>query len=249
MRLVAILILRILLPPENKVVKTEHIEGCETRHHCHPCAPEPMTGEHGRQHLIFREKSGERRNTGYGETSDKECPMCNRHVFAQTAHRRIVVAVDSVDERTRSEEEERLEHGVGEEVEHRGHISETGIVDTLKRLIVGTAERHHHKRDLRDCGECEHPLYVDLRAGHYRSVECGDGADYGDESQRIGHYAVEREETGYKIHTGHHHSSGMDQRRNRCRTLHGVGKPDVERHHGRFTHTSDKYQNHRPCQH
>ena len=43
-------------------------------------------------------------------------------------------------------------------------------------------------------------------------------------------------------HTGDHHRCRMDKCRHRCRTLHGIRQPDVQREHGRLTGTSDEHQ-------
>ena len=122
-------------------------------------------------------------------------------------------------------------------------------MDSLNRLVVCASERNHHEGDLRDRGERQDTLDVDLCAGHDCGVECRDGADHADEGQRVGNDAEEREEAGHEVDAGNDHRSGVDQGRYRGRALHGVGKPDVERHHGRLTHTADEDQHHRPGQH
>ena len=50
--------------------------------------------------------------------------MRDGHVLAQTSHGRHLVAVNCVNDATGAEEEQCLEHGVGEQVEHRSHVAE-----------------------------------------------------------------------------------------------------------------------------
>ena len=60
----------------------EHIEGGHCGDYCHHPTHCRAILEAGSQNLIFREETGERRNTGNGETGNQECPVSNRHVFA-----------------------------------------------------------------------------------------------------------------------------------------------------------------------
>ena len=170
--------------------------------------------------------------------------MGDGHIFAETAHRGVVVGVYGMDEGTCTEEEERLEHGVCEQVEHGGHVSEA-VVE------FGTchAKRYHHKGNLRDSREREHTFNIDLAASHYGGIESRDGADTGDKQQRCFLNKVEREHAGNQINAGNHHGSSVDEGRNRCRAFHSVRKPDVQRHHGRLTHTADEDEHEGPSQH
>ena len=147
-----------------------------------------------------------------------------------------------------TEEEKGLEHGMCEQMEHAGHISESRVVHTLHRFVVCASESHHHECDLRNCRERKDSLDIDLSARHYRCIESSDCSNDSNESERIGHDAEHREESSHKIYTGNNHGSSVNECRHGRRALHRIGKPDVQRHHGRFTHTSDKDENHRPCQ-
>ena len=153
-----------------------------------------------------------------------------------------------MDQSAGSKEEEGLEHGVGEEVEHACHVAETGVVDTLDGTVVGHTEAHHHEGDLRYGGECEHSLDVKLGAGNDGGIERRYCAYTCHERQRGIDNTIEGEHSGHEIDTGHNHGCGMDKGRHRGRTFHGVGKPDMQRHHRRLTHTSDKDEHHSPCE-
>ncbi len=152
-------------------------------------------------------------------------------------------------QRAGSKEQERLEHGVGKEMEHAGHVAQTAVMHIRHCIGAGHAERHHHERNLRNGGECEHALDVNLRAGHYCSIEGCDGTYDGNEIHRRIDHTVDREHTGHQIDTGHNHCGRMDKGRHRCRTFHCIGKPDVERKHRRLTHTAGEDEHHGPCQH
>ena len=82
-----------------------------------------------------------------------------------------VIRTDGMDECARAEEEQGLEHGVGEEVEHGCHVA-----DAVVELGTGNSQRHHHKRNLRYGGECEHSLDINLRTCYHGSIEGSDGA-------------------------------------------------------------------------
>ena len=176
----------ILRTPEDTEVKTEHIEGRHGGDSCHNPTHERTVGKAGRQNLILREKTGEGRNTRNGKTGYKEGNMRHGHVFAQAAHGRHLVAVDGMDDAAGTEEEQRLEHGMGEEVEHGGHVTQTTMV-LMSGGDFGTyAEGHHHEGYLRNGGEGEHTLDVALSAGHGSGIESGEGADPGHDAEGVG---------------------------------------------------------------
>ncbi len=133
------------VPPEDEVVHAEHVEGSHTGYHRHPYthvgAPCIGCGED----FVLGEEAREGRNTGDCKAADEECPTGDGHVFAETTHGGVVVAVDCMNEATCSEEEERLKHSVSEEVEHCSHVSETAVMYTLDRLIVSDCQRYHHE--------------------------------------------------------------------------------------------------------
>ena len=122
------LLSRLRAGPKDTIIKTEHIECCHTCNHCHNPSHDGAELEACRQDFIFGEESGERRNTCNGKASDEERDMCNGHILPQSAHGRHLVAVYGMDDATRSEEQQCLEHGVCEQVEHACHVAQSPFV-------------------------------------------------------------------------------------------------------------------------
>ena len=150
-----------------------------------------------------------------------------------------------MDDRTGTEEQQRLEHSMREEVEHTGHVTEA-VVSAVTRY----AEGHHHETDLRNGREGEHALDVGLHTGDHRREQRGKRTDHRNAHEHLGSLEViHRKEACDQVDAGHDHRRGMDQRRYRGRTFHRVGQPDMQREHRRFTGTADKDQRHRPGHH
>ena len=84
--------------------------------------------------------------------------MCNGHILTQATHELLLVAVHGVDDTTRTEEQTSLEHGMGKEMEHSGHVTQSALI----RISLGHGYRcgtfighantqgHEHEADLRD---------------------------------------------------------------------------------------------------
>ena len=160
--------------------------------------------------------------------------MSDRHVLAQASHSRHLVGVYCVDDTTGTKEEASLEHSVCEQVEHGSHVAERAMsIDNLMVSRQANAKCNHHKGNLRDCRECEHTLDVALCTGNGCCIESGEYAYPHDDAHLTGSILYpQREETCYLEHTSNNHGSGMDERTDRCRTLHGIGKPNVQWEHG-----------------
>ena len=82
----------------------------------------------------------------------------------------------AVDHRAGAEEQQRLEEGVGEQVEHR-------------RRIGADARGQEHVAELRAGRIGDHPLDVVLRQADRGGEQGRDRADVGDESARTGAYS------------------------------------------------------------
>ena len=108
----------VFLPVEDEEVDTEHVERCHTCYHRHPQAPNGALFVASHQDFVLREETCEWRNTRNCQATDKECDIADRHIFSQTVHRTVFIAVNSVNHCTGNEEEQCLEHCVSEEVEH-----------------------------------------------------------------------------------------------------------------------------------
>ena len=149
MMLVSLLVLR---TPEDTVVQAEHIESRHGGNTCHDPSHHRTVLEAGCDNLILRAEAREEGNTCDGETTDEEGDMRNRHILTETTHQRHLIAVDSVDNTSSTEEQASLEHGVGEEVEHTSHITQLSMI--IHQCAMMTWQRytqcHHHEGDLRD---------------------------------------------------------------------------------------------------
>ena len=141
-----------------------------------------------------------------------------------------VVRVDRVDHRAGGEEQQRLEEGVGEEVEQTGGVG------------AGT-HRHHHVAELRQRRVGEHLLDVVGYQGYQTGEEQGQRADDDDDPAHIvgePGRVVEREEATEQVDTGGDHGGGVHERRDRGRAGHGIGQPHVQRELGALAHRPDK---------
>lgn len=198
------------LAPEYHVVETEHVESGHTGNQCHEVAHEGRELEAGGDDFVFREETCKGRDTGDGETSDEEADIGNGHILVQTSHILLEVAADNHDDGTGAEEEQGLEHGVGKEVEHTGHITQT----TLVVVDGGTyAKGYQHIGYLRDGREGQTTLDVALTAGYGCGIECGEGSNVGYIVQgfrRVGH--PDGEQAGHLVYTSHNHGGGVDER-------------------------------------
>ena len=157
----------------------------------------------------------------------------------QAAHVVLEVGADNHDDGTRAEEEQGLEHGVGEQVEHGSHVTDAALA--LQRR--DDAKGHEHVSYLRDSGERETALDVALAASHRGSVERGEGRDVSHVVQRVWRVLnPDRHQRRHLVNTGHDHGGGVDESRHWRRAFHGIGKPDVQREHGRLTGTANEHQ-------
>ncbi len=102
------------------------------------------------QDFVFREEAGEGKDTGDGQRRDQHRLIGGRNALTQIAHvAHVLLATQGMNHRTGTEEEQRLEECVSEDVEDaRGKGSD--------------AERQEHVSQLRDGGVGEHALDVVL---------------------------------------------------------------------------------------
>ena len=120
-----------------------------------------------------------------------------------------------MDDAAGAEEEQRLEEGVGPEVE----------VASERRP---RAERRHHEAQLRAGGVRKHPLDVGLHQAQERGEGRGHRAD--PEHAALDPVSLGEEWIGphHQVHARGHHRRRVEQRRDRRRALHRVGEPDVQ---------------------
>ena len=147
---------------------------------------------------------------------------------------------------TGAEEQAGLEHGVGKQVEHTGHVAELRVVVEYAFTAVGGergAEGNHHEGNLRNRREGQHALDVALRAGNRSRIECGDGTN--PNHNREGGWSKlhpHGEHARNLEHTGHNHRRSVDEGRHGSGAFHRIGQPNVEGEHGTLTGTTDKHQ-------
>ena len=127
----------------------------------------------------------------------------------------VLFVVHGVDHAARAEEQQRLEEGVGEQMEHR-------------RAVSADARGEEHVAELRAGRISDHPLDVVLGAADGRGEDAGRGADIGDDVHRGRRRLEHRRQAADHEHAGGDHRRGVDQGADRGRALHRVGQPGVE---------------------
>ncbi len=118
----------------------------------------------------------------------------------------VLFVVHRVDHAACAKEQQRLEEGVGEQVEHR-------------RAIGADARGEEHVAQLRTGRIGDHALDVPLRRADRRGEEAGRRADEGDDGQRIGRGLEHRRQAADHEHARGHHRRGVDQRGDRASGL------------------------------
>ena len=129
--------------------------------------------------------------------------------------------------RPRTEEEERLEETVGEQVEYpRGEAER--------------AHREDHEAELADGGVGEGAFEVVLGEGEDSAEEGGEQPDGGDGVEDARGVDEHGREAGEEVDAGDHEGRGVDERAHRRGALHRVGEPDVEGELGRLAGHADE---------
>ena len=150
---------------------------------------------------------------------------------------------------TGAEEQAGLEHGVGEQVEHTGHVTELGVIVEHAFTTMGGkrgAEGNHHEGNLGNRREGQHALDVALRAGDRGGIEGGDCTNPHDNGKGGGSILHPHGEHARNLeHTGHDHRRSVDEGRHGGGAFHGIGQPNVEGEHGTLTGAADKHQHQR----
>jgi hypothetical protein len=128
----------------------------------------------------FEKKPAKPGNAGDGQRRDQHGAEGRLDLAVQRAHvLHLLLAAHGVNHRAGSEEEQRLEERVGEDVEDaRGKCSD--------------AERQEHVAELRDRRVRQHALDVVLHQGDRRRENRGQRADDGDRLHRIGRQHEQR---------------------------------------------------------
>ena len=137
--------------------------------------------------------------------------------------------VHRADDRAGGEEQQSLEEGVGEQMEHR-------------RAVGADAGGEEHVAELRAGRISDHPLDVVLRAADSRCEDAGGCADVSDDMHCDRRGLEHRRQAAHHEHAGGDHGRGVDQGADRGRALHRVGKPGVKADLGGLAHRADEQQ-------
>ena len=143
---------------------------------------------------------------------------------------------------TCTQEEQCLEHSVGEQVEHRSHIP-----NTVVELGACDTQRSYHECDLRNGRECKHTLDIALYTCHSRSIKRSERTDYSDYIKSHAVNSINWEHACHKVNTCHNHRGGMDKCRHWRRAFHCIGKPNVQWKHCRLTCATHEDECQCPC--
>ena len=152
------------------------------------------------------------------------------HLGRQPAHlAHVLLLVHRVLHRAGAQEQQRLEEGVGEEVEdaHRERADAAG---------------DEHVAELRARRVGDDALDVVLDEGDGGGEEGRERADQRHEAKGDGREIEQRRQARDHEHAGGHHGGGVDERRDGCRALHGVGQPGVQQELRRLAHGAHEQQ-------
>ena len=174
------------------------------------------SGVRGVEDSFLAPKTGEeQRHADEGHRTDGERSEGELHLHRKSAELTdVLLVVRGVNDGTGTEEEQRFEKRVSEQVEDRG----------ARRTHT---DREHHVAELGDGGESEDAFEIILGDRDGRSEEGGDGSDDGDHLQRVGR--EQRINARHEEHARGDHRSSVDEGGDWRRTFHRVGQPDVER--------------------
>ena len=174
------------------------------------------------QDLVLAEEAGQPGDAGDGQRGEQEGPVGDGQVAFQPAHGAdVLLVVHGQDHRAAAEEQQRLEVGVGEQVEDAGRVGAHAAAD-------------EHVGQLADRGIGHHPLDVGLHQGDGGGEQGSERAEDGDQVERRLGQGEDRVASGHQEDAGGDHGGGVDEGAHRGRALHGVGQPDVQRQLGRF---------------
>ena len=141
----------------------------------------------------------------------------------------MVTSFHAEDDRTGRKEQQGLEEGMRDQVEHARHVG-------------AHADRRHHEAQLRDGRVGQHLLDIILPGGNRGGKERRDCADQRHHVLGVRHQRVERPGTRHQVDAGRDHGGGMDEGRDRGRAGHGIRQPDIQRDLGGFAGHADQQE-------
>ena len=197
--------------------------------------PKPCAPRIGRlDDRILRVEPGEP-NIEHTNASDRQCPghhRCKgqRDLLPQAAViAHVLLVMHRMDDRARAQEQQRLEEGMREQVEHRGAIG-------------ANARRKEHIAQLATGRISDNPLDIPLGRTNRCSKEARRCAHNRDHVQRYFTLLEQRRQTANHEHARRHHGGRMDQRRHRRRAFHRVRQPCMQPQLRRLAHRADEQQ-------
>ncbi len=222
------------LAEEGQVDQPEHVERGHQRREKRDVPQVAIGSAFARPRLpqdrVLGEEAGEAGDAGDGKRRDQHGAEGDLDLLAQRAHvLHLLLAAHGVNHRAGSEEEQRLEERVREDVEDAGG----------KRA---NAERQEHVAELRNRRVRQHALDVVLHQRDRRREDRGQCADDGDGLHRRGRQHEQRVGARNHVDAGGDHRRRMDQGGDRRRTFHRVGQPDIQRKLRRLAAGSDEQQ-------
>ena len=176
----------------------EHIEGGEKRDdYAQDKQGNVIFLQRERQNAVLAVKAAERNHSAQGQRSRHERPEGHRQFFAQRAHfPDVLLVMHGEDDRSRAEEEQRLEKRVRGQMIHR-------------RRRPAQAHGHDHVTQLRERRIGEDALDVVLLHRNQRRQERSESANPCDDRQCAARFDDE-ENTAQHVNTGRYHRRGMD---------------------------------------
>ena len=221
------------LAPKGHEHEAKAVERRERRRHQGDCGERfaQRAGRPGLNHdLVLAKKAGGEGESCQSQGADHEGPVGHRQLVLESPHLpHVLLVVERDDHRPASQKQEGLERAVGEQMEDPGRVG-------------AQPAGHHHESELADGGPGHHALDVILRQRDRGPEEHRGGAGHRDHVHRRRRQVVERRHPRHHEHAGGHHGSGVNQRRDRRGTFHGVRQPHMERHLRRFAHRSQEQQ-------
>ena len=224
--------------------EARHVERREQRRRQAECpeqVPDRFYGsarERCREDFVLREEPGEWRHTGDCQGRDPHERRRPRQVAPEAAHVAhvlrilmrvcgVIGVVHRVDHAAGAEKQQRLEEGVGGEVEDAGRHGARTHTD-------------EHVAELRDGGVREDPFDVPLLERDRRGEQRRQGAHAGHHRPRDGREREEDVAARHEVDARRHHGGGVDQRRDGRGSLHRIGEPRVEGDLGRLAGAAEE---------
>ena len=163
-----------------------------------------------------------------GQGADGHDRIGHRQVAPEATHApHVLLVVHAVNDRAGAQEQEGLEEGVGEEVEHG-------------RLVGADAGGEEHVAELRTGRIGDHALDIVLGQSDRGGEEGRDRANDGDDVPGDRGDLEQGRQQADHVDAGGDHGGRVDQGRDGRRALHGVGQPGVQEELGRLAHGADE---------